>query len=136
MSKDILERIDRNDGMTVPDGFFASFAEKMEASLPEMEWERQPKVLPRSMWQKVRPYVYLAAMFAGVWCMMNMVDLFRPGNHSLSLEGNPVIAAAVSNDYYIDNYFINEGELDESELMDDLYTVGFDPSAFEESINM
>lgn len=122
--------------MTVPEGYFDDFARRMEQSLPEMEWENPPAVLPRSWWQKVRPYVYLAAMFAGVWAMMNMVDLFRPGSTGLSLESNPVITAAVANDYYMDNYIISEGGLDDADLMDDLYTAGFDPKQFEESINL
>ncbi len=122
--------------MTVPEGYFDDFARRMEQSLPEMEWETQPAgVMPRTWWQKVRPYVYLAAMFAGVWAMMNMVDLFSPGSSGLSIESNPVITAAVSNDYYMDNYFITEGDLDDADLMDDLYTVGFDPKQFEETIN-
>ena len=37
--KDILTKVDRNDGMTVPDGYFDDFAAKMMASLPEKEWE-------------------------------------------------------------------------------------------------
>ena len=122
--------------MTVPEGYFDDFARRMEQSLPEMEWESQPAVLPKTLWQKVRPYVYLAAMFAGVWAMMNMVDFFRPGSTGLSIESNPVITAAVSNDYYIDNYLISEGSLDDDDLMDDLYTAGFAPKQFEESINL
>ena len=37
--KDILTKAARNDGMTVPDGYFDDFAARMAASLPEMEWE-------------------------------------------------------------------------------------------------
>ncbi|MCM1520690.1 MAG: hypothetical protein NC098_07890 [Lachnoclostridium sp.] len=131
---DILTRIDRNDGMTVPDNFFEDFAEKMQASLPEMDWEKEtPGVMPRSIWQRIRPYIYMAAMFAGIWLMMNMVDLLKPGSHNLSLDNNPVLTAAVSNDYYINDYFINHTDVDDQYLMDDLYTAGFDPSELEVS---
>lgn len=133
-SNDILSKINRNDGTTVPEGYFDDFVRRMEASLPEMEWEREPKVLPRSLWQKVRPYVYMAAMFLGIWLMMNMVDLLRPGAGGLSLEDNPLITAAISNDSYIDNYFIMEADVNDTSLMDDLYSAGYDPSQLEETI--
>ncbi len=131
--KDILSRFSRNDGTTVPDGYFDDFARRMAASLPEQEWEREPVVVSRSVWQKIRPYVYMAAMFLGVWCMMKMADLMRD-DHGLSIEGNPVLTAAVSNDEFIDDYFLNETDLNDSQLMDDLYQTGFDPGVQGDSI--
>lgn len=127
--KDILTKVNRNDGMAVPDGYFDDFAAKMMASLPEKEWEKPtPKVMPRSFWQKVRPYVYLAAMFMGVWCMMKMFDLMRTDSYGLSIENNPVMTAAIDNDHFINDYFINEGDVNDYQLMEDLYETGFDPA--------
>ena len=126
--KDILDKVNRNDGMTVPDGYFEQFAAKMAASLPEQEWEKKtPKVMPRSVWQRVRPYVYLAAMFMGVWCMMKTFDMMRPTD---SLESNPVLAAAISNEHFVDDYMISEGDVSEYEMLDDLYASGFTPASF------
>ena len=114
--KDILEKINHKDGMTVPDGYFSDFAARMAESLPVQDWEKpQPKVMPRSVWQKVRPYIYMAAMFMGVWCMMKMFDLMRPESSGLS-------------------YFIYEGEISDYQLMEDLYETGFDINAYEESL--
>ena len=130
--KDILTKVGRNDGMTVPDGYFESFAAKMTAALPEQEWEKpQPKVLPRSVWQKIRPYIYLAAMFMGVWCMMKMFDLMRADSSGLSIANNPVMTAALGNDHFINDYFINEGEINDYQLIEDLYETGFDPTCDE-----
>ncbi|MCM1354888.1 MAG: hypothetical protein NC212_00610 [Staphylococcus sp.] len=132
--KDILEKVNRNDGMTVPDGYFEDFAKRMTASLPQREWEKpQPKVLPRSVWQRVRPYLYLAAMFMGIWCMMKMFDLMRTDPYSISIENNPVITAALDNDHFINDYFISEGVSD-YQLMDDLYETGFDPGDCDEAL--
>lgn len=126
--KDILTKVDRNDGMTVPDGYFDDFAAKMMASLPEKEWESPAsKVMPRSFWQKVRPYVYLAAMFMGVWCMMKMFDLMRSDSYGLQIENNPVMTPAIGNDHFINDYFINECDVNDYQLMEDLYETGFDP---------
>lgn len=121
--------------MTVPDGYFEDFAARMTASLPEREWEKpQPKVLPRSIWQRVRPYVYLAAMFMGVWCMMKMFDLMRSDSTGLSIENNPVMTAALGNDNFINDYFINEGEVSDYQLMEDLYETGFDPAVTDDML--
>ena len=133
--KDILTKAARNDGMTVPDGYFDDFAARMAASLPEMEWEKpQPKVMPHTAWQRVRPYLYLAAMFMGVWCMMKMFDLMRTDSSGLSIDNNPVMTAALNNDHFINDYFINEGDISEYQLMQDLYETGFDPSVCEEEL--
>ena len=64
--QDILDRIGRRSGMTVPEHYFADFSAEMMSRLPEKPVESSGKVLPRSVWQRVRPYIYLAAMFSGV----------------------------------------------------------------------
>ncbi len=35
-------------------------------------YPEKPKVPELSRWQRLRPYVYLAAMFCGIWCMMKI----------------------------------------------------------------
>lgn len=130
--KDILEKVNRNDGMTVPDGYFDDFAARMAASLPEREWEKpSSRVMPRSFWQKVRPYVYLAAMFMGVWCMMKMFDLMHPASR-LDIANNPTLMSAINNDdFYYDN-IVND--FSDSELYDELYDQGFDPTELSDDI--
>ena len=133
--KDILEKVNRNDGMTVPDGYFDDFASRMAASLPVMDWENeaegQSRVMPRSFWQKVRPYVYLAAMFMGVWCMMKMFDMMRPDTQGLNIDNNPVITAAVGNDYFFNDYVVIHGDVSEYQLMEDLYETGYVHASYE-----
>ncbi len=123
-NKDILETIDHRDGMTVPDGYFDDFAARVTASLPEAEWERPPKVLPRTMWDRVRPYVYLAAMFLGVWCMMSLVDIFKASSTEPLLDNNQVLAQALADDSFMIDYFVTEGNLSEDQILDDLYDSG------------
>lgn len=124
----ILDKADRRDGITVPDGYFEEFARKMEASLPEMEWERPAaRVIPRSLWQRVRPYVYLAAMFLGVWTMMNVFDFVR-SSAGLGVENSVVLAEALGNDHFMNYYFMGEGDIDEYSIMEDLYDDGFTPA--------
>lgn len=65
----LLDEIGRKHGMKVPEDYFADFTEKMVDRLPEREipLPEQP-----TLWLRVRPWVYMAAMFAGVWLMMKM----------------------------------------------------------------
>ena len=89
-TEDLLNKINRSSGMTVPDGYFADFAARMERELPQ-----QPVILdtPRTIWQKLRPYTYMAAMFAGIWCMLQMFNMMSP--QSTDPSSNPVLAEAL-----------------------------------------
>lgn len=61
--KEIKDFGTRQPGMRVPEGYFADFANRMDAlidALPEEEKPLAPKV---TLWMKVKPWMYLAAMF-------------------------------------------------------------------------
>ena len=116
------------DGMTVPDGYFRGFAERMASELPD----KQPAVveMPRSLWQKTRPYIYLAAMFAGIWCMLQMFAMMGGTGVSgaITPDNNPVLADAIENDSFMDDYYYMA--VDEYDLYDDLYAAGMDWNKF------
>lgn len=132
---DILDKMaGRNAGMTVPDDFFTTFNARMTASLPTQDWEKQdsgtkPNVLPRSRWQRIRPYVYLAAMFMGIWCMMKMFDMMKPASQP-PISENAVLMSAIDNDAFYYDYCIPD--ISDDELYDELYDQGFDPASIDE----
>lgn len=132
----ILERMSgTNAGMNVPDGFFEDFNRRMATSLPKQEWETEGmavKAEPRSRWQKMRPYIYMAAMFMGIWCMMKMFDLMKTADHS-DISSNPVLMSAIDNDAFYYDYCIPE--ISEGDIYDDLYDQGFDPGSMIASAN-
>jgi hypothetical protein len=68
----ILEKLGKDQGFKVPDNFFNDFNAKMVASLPEVKITEEEKP---TLWVRVRPFIYMAAMFAGVWLMMNIFSL-------------------------------------------------------------
>lgn len=120
------------DGMTVPQGYFDDFVARMSAALPERpEIEGHLPVLKRSPWQRVRPYVYMVAMFAGVWCMLKLFTMFT-AQGPVPFESNPIVAEALSNDYFVNEYVISD--LNQWDLYDDLMNEGINPSAFLDSI--
>lgn len=68
---DILSKLGKDSGFKVPENYFNDFNKKMMESLPKPNLT--PQVKP-SLWVRVRPYVYMAAMFAGIWCMMRVFN--------------------------------------------------------------
>lgn len=119
--ENILDKIGRRDGMTVPEGYFADFQQRMEVMLPTNDEAEKPVVLeaPRSFWQRVRPYVYMAAMFAGVWCMVKMFSLMGTGNVDLSIENNEVLTSALSDEHFVYEYL--RDEISDRELFEEMY---------------
>jgi hypothetical protein len=65
--EDILDKIGGKTGYKVPDGYFEQLTTRITEQLPERELP-QPEVI--TPWQKFSPYIYMAAMFAGIWLMI------------------------------------------------------------------
>lgn len=124
--ENILDIIGRKDGMTVPDGYFADFQARMEALLPLNEQAETPRKIeaPRSLWDRVRPFVYMAAMFAGVWCMVKMFSLMSPANVDLSIDNNKVLSDALSDDNFVYEYILND--VSEREILQEMYDDSLD----------
>ena len=132
---EVLERIGRNDGMTVPEGYFADFATRMEGMLPlNLEAEAPEKAYAqqkRSLWMRVRPYVYMAAMFAGVFCMTKMFGLMvETDSLDMRIDRNPVMIAALSNQEFVEDYLGDS--MSEAEILDDMWESGLDATDFED----
>lgn len=138
--KSILDTIDHRDGMTVPEGYFDDFIDKMEKMLPETAFEQSQSEAEDSRvlvgaaptrWQRVRPYVYMAAMFAGAWCMLKMFSLISPATgNAFSFDSDPVIAEAIGNEQFIDEYFL--GDYNEYDLYEDMmYVQDIDPDHYD-----
>lgn len=129
---DILKKLDHKDGMTVPEGYFADFARRMEASLPErpeLSATVEPQV-PRTWWGRLRPYAYMAAMFAGVWCMLKMFTMLTSTSPQ-PLELNPTMADAFNNDTFVNEYVIPD--VNQWDLYDSLMYDGISPESLLDS---
>ena len=118
--KDILSKLGKDAGFKVPDNYFADFNKKLLESLPE------PNITPQlkpSLWLRVRPYVYMAAMFAGVWCMGYLFKDLKTRSGEIAAEGQ--IAEAMK-----DKDMWNELEKSGTVSIDDLLndTIGIDTS--------
>ncbi len=99
-------------GMDVPPGYFEEFATKMAASLPFRAEAEAPETIvaqqSRSLWTRIRPYIYLAAMFAGIWLMLQMFAMMSGSRQLKPMEENPVLAEALSNDDFMFDYIYDD----------------------------
>ena len=71
MKKGILDEINRKSGMKVPDGYFDSLHDRVMQNLPQKEIIVESPA-PISFWTMAKPWVYMAAMFAGIALMFKV----------------------------------------------------------------
>lgn len=107
-SSDILDKIKRNDGIKVPENYFADFAAQLSQSLPEKTPAEVTVAAPRTTWMRIRPYAYMAAMFAGVWCMLKLFTIFTAPASDISIDNYPALAEALNNDAFVSEVVYHE----------------------------
>ncbi len=95
LEKKIESKFGRDTGYRVPDGYFDEIYRRIGAAKGAMP--EYPKEKPLSRWHRIRPYIYLAAMFAGIWCMMKMFSMIQTNQDTVVLDNPPaMLAEAIS----------------------------------------
>lgn len=113
----LIARYGRKGPWRVPDGYFESFRGEVMSKLPEYPAPARKPVL--SVWQRVKPYVYLAAMFAGIWCMMKVFH-HASGLGQLSLDNPPEHIAAYMGEPEVSDMFTLPSSISDVELIDEV----------------
>ena len=113
----IIARYGRDTGFTVPEGYFDALRKDVLSHLPERPAE--PVAPKLTVWQKIRPYVYMAAMFAGIWCMMKMFHTMSQ-SAEISLDNIPKSVALAVTDSHTDGMFVPDDDVTETELINSL----------------
>ncbi len=70
-----LNEIEKSSPFKVPEGYFEQFSEEMMSRLPEHKTE---KIQVINLWDRFRPWVYMAAMLAGVAFMIKNFVMKNP----------------------------------------------------------
>jgi hypothetical protein len=100
-----LEEIGNANPFQVPEGYFDGFAENLMSRLPDRVND-EPKTI--SLWTRVRPWVYMAAMFAGIALMIKLFvgspELVSRNSSTLNLTSSAEIEDFF--DYY-ENQYVN-----------------------------
>lgn len=113
--QNIIDRFGREHPWRVPEGYFESVRIEIESKLPA--YPEMPKPQKLTVWQRVRPYMYLAAMFAGIWMMMKVLHT-ASGGDGMSLDNMPdQIAQYIGEPEVMDPYLL-PATLSDAELID------------------
>ena len=108
----ILEKYGKDPGFKVPENFFEDFNKRMTEMLPDVEIT--PVDVKPTMWQRLKPLVYMAAMFAGVWCMMQVFAHFTDTN---GINTVSAIAEKMGNDKSNVEDFIMSGAVSDYDII-------------------
>lgn len=102
---------------SVPEDYFSSFKKDIILTLPE--YPEKPQIKSLSVWHRIKPYVYLAAMFAGIWCMMQIFHRVSAPDTGRFDE----IAAMSSLDPYSYDLYIDDSSGRDLELQDEVISL-------------
>ena len=108
----ILNKYGKDPGFKVPENYFADFNQRMADMLPDVEIT-QVDVKP-TLWQRVKPLVYMAAMFAGVWCMMT---IFSHLTSTENINGVQAVAEKLTDDRDNLDDFIMSGAVSDYDIL-------------------
>ncbi len=108
----ILNKYGKNPGFKVPENYFDDFNRRMADMLPDVEIT--PIDVKPSMWQRVKPFAYMAAMFAGVWCMMSVFSHFTASGN---LDSVRAVAEKMGDDNSNVEEFIMSGAVSDYDIL-------------------
>lgn len=108
----ILNKYGKNPGFKVPENYFDDFNRCMADMLPDVEIT--PIDVKPSMWQRVKPFAYMAAMFAGVWCMMSVFSHFTASGN---LDSVRAVAEKMGDDNSNVEEFIMSGAVSDYDIL-------------------
>lgn len=108
----LIEKYGKEPGFKVPEGYFEELNVRIMSNLPP--YPEAPCSVDLTAWQRVKPYAYLAAMFAGIWLMMNMFHHMSMSSSSLNLDNPPeaLVQLAESAGYDMSPVFSMESDYD------------------------
>lgn len=104
MEKERLYKIDEREArrpFTVPEGYFENLTQNIMAALPEQEsiYSTSIKVTP---WMRIRPYLYAAAAFAGIFfCIKAAVGITSRNSQTQVAQAQET---TIYSDEYIDSF--------------------------------
>lgn len=115
-----LSDIEFKNPFTVPDNYFENISEEIMKNLPEKETPLPVKV---SMWTKVKPWIYMAAMFVCTYFLVQVL-LDKTGGTDGNLNRISSHQNVISSDKYWSDVQITEDEFFEyveDQLINDGY---------------
>lgn len=112
----IIDRVGKATPFKVPDGYFEEVSARIMHQLPA--YPAPPEAAKLTAWQKIRPYVYLAAMFAGIWCMMKVFHTATSPQSSPETLPESVMLALNDSETY--DFFADSSDFSDYELEEEV----------------
>ena len=72
----ILEKVGKKNSFKVPEGYFENLTSEVMGKLPEKEGPAFEEVKQPTMWIRMKPLLYMAAMFIGA-ALIIRVDVYK-----------------------------------------------------------
>lgn len=108
----ILKKAGKENVFRVPDGYFENLASEVMSRLPEKE---KPAFITKepTKWEKFKPWLYMAAMFAGAALIIRVASADRkPADYMMAKDDAET--EVVSDEYIstvLDNSMLNDYSL-------------------------
>lgn len=116
----ILTKVGTRNPFKVPDGYFTDFTQELMDKLPEKE--TQPAVQEVTLWERVKPWVYMTAMFCGIMLSVRIFVGNPKETESLQLVEMENMSdedwANISTPSFVDDYSLYQFLTDAEEYYD------------------
>ena len=116
-----LENMRTENPFRVPDGYFEGFTARMMEQIPDDEPQFEDNKV--TMWDRVRPIFYLAAMFAGLGLFFKAI-VFFDNSDKLSNQADSLLVSTQNSTYMADEseYDFENEENEYLQYLEDQYT--------------
>lgn len=113
----LLKKVGTGNSFSVPDGYFEHLTSEVMNKLPE---QQAPQFATKEVtkWDRVKPWVYMAAMFAGAALIIRVASYNPNPFEDKQVAATETVAGADSEvvyDGYID-YAVNQSMMDDYSL--------------------
>lgn len=113
---ELKKKIGKENPFKVPEGYFENIVPEIMKQLPEAEAQESVEI---TMWERVKSWVYMVAMFCGLMFGLRVMMMDKPVNKEIntdnvsmtdSLEGipdeyiDPILDQAMMDDYTLYMY--------------------------------
>ncbi|MCQ2069204.1 MAG: hypothetical protein MJY68_08970 [Bacteroidaceae bacterium] len=96
-----IEELEARRPFSVPEGYFENLTQEIMAALPEQESIYSTKITV-TPWMRIRPYLYAAAAFAGIFfCIKAAVGISSRNNAAQVAQTEET---TIYSDEYIDSF--------------------------------
>lgn len=95
-----IDELEPRRPFTVPEGYFENLTSGIMAALPEQESIYSTKIIV-TPWMRIRPYLYAAAAFAGIFfCIKAAIGINSRNNAEMA----QTVETTIYSDEYIDSF--------------------------------